>query len=148
MGVIQVIIMLAVAILLGYHWQGGYLSILYAIIVGMLTSVSSVALSLIIVSITKSVEQATNLSAIIAIPLSFLAGSFFPMDGVFINIGSFSFNLLEISPWHQATNAFISVLTFGNGFYEIISNVVLIIIAGLILLAIATMLFKVKLSKN
>ena len=147
-GVIQVIIMLAVAILLGYHWQGGYLSIFYAIVIGMLTTVSSVSLSLIVVSVTKSVEQATNLSAIIAIPLSFLAGSFFPMNGIMINIGSLSFDLLEMSPWYQATNAFISVLTFGNAFTEIISNVILIIIAGLVLLAIATMLFKVKLNKN
>lgn len=75
-GIIQVIILLIIAVLIGYHWKGGLISMIYAIILGIITTISSVALSMIIVSLSKSVEQATNLAPIIVVPLSFLAGSF------------------------------------------------------------------------
>ena len=147
-GIIQVIILLIVAVLIGYHWQGGLISMIYAIILGIITTISSVALSMIIVSLSKSVEQATNLAPIIVVPLSFLAGSFFPMKGFdLFTINGYTVDILEISPWYQATQGFTSILTYGNGLMEILPRLVVILLMGLILLAIAMILFNRKLNR-
>lgn len=59
--VVQVIILLVVAVAIGFHWQGGLNSTLLAILVGVIGGIASIALGMIIAAFVTSVSQATNL---------------------------------------------------------------------------------------
>lgn len=62
-------------------------------------------------------------------------------------INGYTVDILEISPWYQATQGFTSILTYGNGLMEILPRLVVILLMGLILLAIAMILFNRKLNR-
>ncbi len=146
-GVVQVIIMLLVAVLLGFKWEGGFYTLFLACIIGIFTTFSSVAVALIIVAISKNAKQASSISPIIAVPLSFIAGSFIPLpDCVIATINGQQVQIYEILPWNQAITAIRQVLTYGQGFDAISMNLVIILIMGIILLAISILLFNRKIS--
>ncbi|WP_299523978.1 ABC transporter permease [uncultured Methanobrevibacter sp.] len=146
-GVIQVIIMLLVAILVGFKWEGGVYTLFLACIVGVVTTFSSVAVALIIVAFSKNAKQASSISPIIAVPLSFISGSFIPLpDCVIANFGGQPIQIYEILPWNQAITAVRQVLTYGQGLNAIFTNLIIILIMGTILLAISIVLFNKKIS--
>ncbi len=148
-GAVQVVILLIVASLMGFQWQGGISAIILAAVVGILTTISSVALALIIVSFTKSSDQASNLSAIIAVPLSFICGSFFPLpDAVIGTVNGHSLQVYELLPWNQAISAFREIFIFGGGLGEVLVNIVLIVLMGLILMIISIIFFNRKISQT
>ena len=139
--------MLLVAICLGFKWEGGVYTLFLACIVGIFTTFSSVAVALIIVAISKNAKQASSISPIIAVPLSFIAGSFIPLpDCVVATINGQQIQIYEILPWNQAITAIRQVLTYGQGFNTIAMNLLIILIMGIILLAISILLFNRKIS--
>ncbi len=75
----QVVILLAVGIILGLHWQGSFYSIILAIFIGIIGGVASISLAMIIASFAKTDRQAANLGTLIVIPISFLTGAFFQL---------------------------------------------------------------------
>lgn len=148
-GVIQVIIMLLVAILVGFKWEGGIYTLFLACIVGIVTTFSSVAVALIIVALSKNAKQASSISPIIAVPLSFIAGAFIPLpDCVIATINNQQIQIYEILPWNQAITAIRQVLTYGQGLDAIVMNLIIILIMGIILLVISILLFNRKISRE
>lgn len=148
-GVIQVIIMLLVAVLVGFKWEGGIYTLVLACIVGIVTTFSSVAVALIIVALSKNAKQASSISPIIAVPLSFIAGAFIPLpDCVIATINNQQIQIYEILPWNQAITAIRQVLTYGQGLDAIFMNLIIILIMGIILLAISVLLFNRKISRE
>lgn len=148
-GVIQVIIMLLVAILVGFKWEGGIYTLFLACIVGIVTTFSSVAVALIIVALSKNAKQASSISPIIAVPLSFIAGAFIPLpDCVIATINNQQIQIYEILPWNQAITAIRQVLTYGQGLDAIVMNLIIILIMGIILLGISILLFNRKISRE
>lgn len=148
-GVIQVIIMLLVAILVGFKWEGGIYTLSLACIVGIVTTFSSVAVALIIVALSKNAKQASSISPIIAVPLSFIAGAFIPLpDCVIATINNQQIQIYEILPWNQAITAIRQVLTYGQGLDAIVMNLIIILIMGIILLVISILLFNRKISRE
>ena len=85
--VAQVVILLLVAIAIGFRWQGGINSILLAILVGVIGGIASISLAMIIASFAKNDRQAANLGTLIAVPISFLTGAFFQLPQA--SIGTF-----------------------------------------------------------
>ncbi|OQX20099.1 MAG: hypothetical protein BWK75_05070 [Candidatus Altiarchaeales archaeon A3] len=132
MSVIQVLIILAVAVMIGFHWQGGWESIIVAIFIGSIAAFSSVSLGLIISSFANTERQASTLGMLIAIPLSFLAGTFFPINKT----------IVEILPWGHAAEALRSVLIYGN--FDILYNLGMMLILTIILFVIGVVLFQKK----
>ena len=148
-GSIEIITVLITAILLGYHWQGGLYSIIIAIIVGILTMISSIALSLIIVSLTKTSSQASSLGLIISFPLSIICGSFYPLPKFYIGtINGHPLQIYELLPWNQTITIFREVLNFGKDVGSVLPNIFLIIISGLVLLLISVILFNRKINNT
>ncbi len=130
--VIQVLILLAVAVMIGFHWQGGWESIAVAIFIGSVAAVSSVSLGLIISSFANTESHASTLGVLIAIPLSFLAGAFFPINKT----------IVEILPWGHAVEALRSVLIYGN--FDIFYNLGMMVVLTIILFATGVVLFQKK----
>ncbi len=135
--IIQVVILLAVAIAIGFHWQGGVNSILLAILVGVIGGIASIALGMIIAAFAQNDRQATNLGTLITVPASFLVGAFFPLPDV--QILGVPFN--AFMPWTHTLKALRSLLTYGGGWGDISYEVAVCVILTVILFAIGVILF-------
>ncbi|MGZ4861942.1 MAG: ABC transporter permease, partial [Halobacteriota archaeon] len=77
--VIQVLILIGVAILLGYKHQGDLNSLALASLIGVIAGMASISLALIIASFASTERQAATMSAMLSMPLGFLAGAFIPL---------------------------------------------------------------------
>jgi ABC-2 type transport system permease protein len=116
----QVLILLGIALLMGFNWQGGLNSILLAVVVGVIGGLASVSLGMIIASFARNDQQATNLATIITVPMSFLTGAFFQLPQVVVaNVMGQPFQIYEILPWTHTLTALRTVLTFGGGWEDI-----------------------------
>ena len=130
--IIQVIILFLVALLMGFHWQGGNLSIILAVGIGIIGGIASISLGLLVAAFVKSEKHATTLSPIIAVPMSFLVGAFFPLPKAVIGyINGKSFQVYDVLPWAHTVNALRSVLTFGS--YDISYYIIMMSILTAIL---------------
>ncbi|MGC9516589.1 MAG: ABC transporter permease [Methanomicrobiales archaeon] len=133
----QVLILFAVAVIIGFNWQGGINSLILAIFVGIIGGIASVALGMVIAAFAKTERQAINLGTIITVPTSFLAGAFFELPQVVIgNFMDQSFQIYDILPWTHILNALRTLLTFGGGWDDItyqlgLSSVLTIILFGM-----------------
>ena len=113
---IQVLILLTVAVIMGFNWQGGLNSIVLAMFIGVIGGIGSIALGMIIASFAKNDTQAFNLGIMVVVPTSFVVGAFFQLPQVVIGeIMGRSFQIYDILPWTHILNALKSVLIYGNG---------------------------------
>jgi ABC-2 type transport system permease protein len=141
----QVIILLTVAVLIGFHWQGGLYTLLLAILVGIIGGVASISLGMIIAAFARNDRQAANLGTLISVPTSFLVGAFFPLPQVVIaNFWGQPFQVYDLLPWTHILNALRSTLTFGGGWDTIVYQVGWAMLLTMILFIIGVGLF----SKN
>jgi ABC-2 type transport system permease protein len=138
----QILILLIVAIMVGFHWQGGLNSILLAMFVGLIGGVASVSLGMIIAAFAKNDRQATNMGTLITVPVSFLSGAFFQLPQVVIgNFMGNPFQIYDILPWTHTLYALRTVLTFGGSWNDISYQVGWMLILTSILFAISVFLF-------
>ena len=138
----QIIILLVVAIMFGFHWQGGITSIILAVIIGIIGGVASISLGMIIASFAKNPPQASQLGTLIAVPVSFLVGAFFQLPQVVI--GTFmgqEIQIYSILPWYQVATALRTVLTNGGGWNSVSYNIAAAIGLTAILFVIGVYLF-------
>lgn len=141
----QVIILLIVAVLIGFHWQGGLYTLLLAIFVGIIGGVASISLGMIIAAFARNDRQAANLGTLISVPTSFLVGAFFPLPQVVIaNFWGQPFQVYDLLPWTHILNALRSTLTFGGGWDTIAYQVGWALLLTIVLFIIGVLLF----SKN
>lgn len=139
---VQILILLIVAIMIGFHWQGGLNSIILAIIVAVIGGVASVSLGMIIAAFAKNDRQAANLGTLIAVPVSFLSGCFFALPQVVL--GNFFGNQIQIYdllPWTHTLSALKMVLTFGGNWNDIAPQVEWSVALTVILFVVGVILF-------
>lgn len=138
----QVIILFLVAVLIGFHWQGGLNSLILAIFVGIVGGIASVSLGMIIAAFAKTERQAANLGTIITVPTSFLVGAFFELPQVIIgNLMGQSFQIYDLLPWTHTLNALRTLLTFGGGWSDITYQLTLSAILTILLFILGVLLF-------
>lgn len=138
----QVLILFAVAISIGFHWQGSISSIVLAVIIGIIGGIASISLGMIIASFAKSPPQAGQLGTLVAVPMTFLVGAFIPLPQIVI--GDFmgqQVQIYDILPWHQILIALRDVLTYGYGWDSIIYPVGSAVVLSAILFVIGVSLF-------
>ena len=147
LGITQMLILLGVALLIGYNYNpNANLGLaLFIVIIGAL---ASVALGLILAAVAKNEDQAGNLAPAICVPLSFLTGAFFPMPTVtltdnFLGTGK-SFEIFDWLPWTQCSKALGKTLTFGSDFEDVSLDITLMIIFTIILFALGVALYHKK----
>jgi ABC-2 type transport system permease protein len=113
--VAQVLVLIAVAIVLGYHHQGGFSSLGLGIFIGVIAGMASLSGN-DNTSFTKNERQAATLSAMIAVPLSFMAGAFIPLPRqVLGTFGGRTYQIYDLLPWTHAISGLRAVLTYGEG---------------------------------
>ncbi|MGZ7194329.1 MAG: ABC transporter permease [Halobacteriota archaeon] len=112
----QTLILIGIAIALGFHYQGDFSSLGLATLIGAIAGMASISLALLIASFSQKNMQALILGAMIATPLAFLAGAFLPLPRqVFVEFGGRPFQVYDVLPWTHAVSSLRSVLTFGSG---------------------------------
>ena len=138
----QVVILLTVAIAIGFHWQGGINSIILAVIIGIIGGIASISLGMIIAAFAKNPPQAGQLGTLIAVPLTFLVGAFFQLPQ--LTIGNFmgqQVQVYDFLPWYQVLTALRHVLTYGESLNSVAYNLGIAIILSAILFVIGVILF-------
>jgi ABC-2 type transport system permease protein len=138
----QVFILFLVAIAMGYHWQGGITTIALAIAIGIIGGISSISLGLLVAAFSKSEKHAENLGMLVAVPMSFIVGAFFPLPRVLI--GEFfgrTFQAYDVLPWAHTVNALRSVLTFGSGLGDVVYDIAMMAVLTVILFVLGVICF-------
>jgi len=140
LSIAQLFLLFGIGRLLGYHGRGNIFS---AIGIVALTSLSSISLALIIASLARNEKQASAISTLIAVPVSFLSGAFFPIGDVVIvkNLFGRPFGIMELSPWTHGTKALTGVMTFGKSAHEVLWYVAWQVALTFILFLIGIILF-------
>lgn len=131
-GAIQLLVLLAFAIALGFQWQGGPTAILVAMLVAVIAGIASAALGLLIAAFSKSESHAGTLGPIVWVPLGFAAGAFIVTEPNIIQ---------ESLPWGQAVLTLRNVLTFGEGLDDVWMNIALIAVQTIIVFIIGVVAF-------
>jgi ABC-2 type transport system permease protein len=135
-GLIQGIIILIMAILLfGVVVQGSILLVFFLI---LLTVFSFVGLGILITSFSEREETATMVMMTLMFPMMFLSGVFFPIQ----QMPWYMQDLSNILPLTYASNAMRKVMVLGADVGAISSEIIILAIFGIVLLAIAVPLFK------
>jgi len=120
-GLISAILTLAVAIGMGFHYQGSLFLMLFIII---LASVSIIAFSLIVAALCRNATDVLIIGNFPLLLFMFFTGAAFPMEGAPIfTVAGYPFTLQGLmSPVH-AINALKKVLIFDMGFSDIIPEI-------------------------
>lgn len=129
------IIMVLAMALFGVTIQGSLLLVIGLLLLGVF---SFVGLGIALTSIAKDQETATMIMTTIMFPMMFLSGIFFPikmMPGFMQSISSFL-------PLTYASDALRKVMVLGAGIPQISTDLIILIIFGIVMLAIAVPLFK------
>ncbi len=135
-GLIQGVIILALAIgIFGVAIQGSILLVFGLLLLGVF---SFVGLGIVITSFTKDQETAQMLMMTLMFPMMFLSGVFFPiqqMPGFMQTISSFL-------PLTYASGALRKVMVLGAGIPQISTELIILIVFGIVMIAIALPVFK------
>lgn len=142
LAVVQVLILFAVAMLIGFSWAGGITSLLLAVLVSIIAGVASVSLGLLIAAFADNEQHASNLGTLIAVPLSFIVGAFFPLPKVPIGqIFGETFEIYDFLPWSHAADALRSLLIFGGGISEIAVDIAFLVGLTILLFLVGVFFF-------
>jgi ABC-2 type transport system permease protein len=135
-GLLQGVIILLLAVtLFGVTIQGNILLVLGLLLLGVY---SFVGLGITLTSIAKDQETATMIMTTVMFPMMFLSGIFFPikmMPGFMQTISSFL-------PLTYASDAMRKVMVLGADVTHISTDLIILVVFGAVMLAIAVPLFK------
>jgi ABC-2 type transport system permease protein len=111
--VVQILITFGAAVAMDFRNNG---SLLLAIVIGLLFSLSAVGLGLIVACFARNDGEAANLGSGVLVPMVFLSGALFPMpDAPLVSIGDRTIQVYDILPATHAVEAIRRVLIFGDG---------------------------------
>jgi ABC-2 type transport system permease protein len=135
-GLVQGFIILLLSVLLfGVVIHG---SILLVILLILLTVFSFVGLGILITSFADKEETATMVMMTLMFPMMFLSGVFFPVQ----QMPGFMQTVANFLPLTYAASAMRKVMVLGAGTDAIITDVIILVAFGAVLLTIAVPLFK------
>jgi ABC-2 type transport system permease protein len=118
--VVQILLLFGVAVALGFKWSGGANSIGLAVLIGIIGGIASIALGLLLAAFARNERQAAQLGVLIAVPVSFLTGAFFPLPSEPLGTAfGTTFQVYDLLPWTQVADAIRQVLVFGSSFGDV-----------------------------
>lgn len=135
-GLIQGIIILALAIgIFGVAIQGSILLVFALLLLGVF---SFVGLGIVITSFTKDQETAQMLMMTLMFPMMFLSGVFFPIQ----QMPWYMQTISQFLPLTYASSALRKVMVLGAGIPQITNELIILIVFGIVMIAIALPVFK------
>jgi ABC-2 type transport system permease protein len=135
-GLIQGVIILALAIgIFGVAIQGNILLVFALLLLGVF---SFVGLGIVITSFTKDQETAQMLMMTLMFPMMFLSGVFFPIQ----QMPGFMQAISKALPLTYAADALRKVMVLGAGISQISTELIVLIVFGVVMIAIALPVFR------
>jgi ABC-2 type transport system permease protein len=135
-GLIQGVIILLLAVgLFGVTIQGSILLVFGMLLLGVF---SFVGLGIVITSFTKDQETAQMLMMTLMFPMMFLSGVFFPIQ----QMPWYMQDISKFLPLTYASEALRKVMVLGAGIPQISSELIILIIFGAVMIAIAVPVFR------
>ncbi len=135
-GLIQGLLILGLAILLfGVTIQGNFILLLFLLILGVF---SFVGLGIVITSFAKDEQTASMVMMTLMFPMMFLSGVFFPIQ----QMPDFMQMIAWSLPLTYATSAMRKVMVLGADVTAISTEIIILLVFGAVLLAIAVPMFK------
>jgi ABC-2 type transport system permease protein len=139
-GVLSVALTFGIAILLGFHSQG---SVLLAVLIGAVTSLSIIGVGLIIASFVKNVTQAFLLANFPMGLFMFFSGAIFPLPRTTLfSLFGHAFSLNEILPTTHGVVALNKVLTLGAGAGDVAFELASLVVLSAVYFAVGVYLFQ------
>ena len=135
-GVIQGVVVLILAIFLfGVTINGPVLLVVFLLLLGIF---SFIGLGIAITSAARDEETASTFMMVLQFPMLFLSGVFFPIQ----QMPWYMQYIAKALPLTYATQAMRKVVVLGAGLGDIMTEVVVLLVFGIVLLVIAIPLFK------
>jgi ABC-2 type transport system permease protein len=135
-GLIQGVIILLLAIgIFGVAVQGSILLVFALLLLGVF---SFVGLGIVITSFTKDQETAQMLMMTLMFPMMFLSGVFFPIQ----QMPWYMQDISKFLPLTYASQALRKVMVLGAGIPQISSELIVLIVFGAVMIAIAVPVFR------
>jgi ABC-2 type transport system permease protein len=135
-GLIQGVIILALAIgIFGVAIQGSWLLVFALLLLGVF---SFVGLGIVITSFTKDQETAQMLMMTLMFPMMFLSGVFFPIQ----QMPWYMQDISKLLPLTYAADALRKVMVLGAGIPQISTELIILIVFGVVMIAIALPVFR------
>jgi ABC-2 type transport system permease protein len=136
-GFIQGIVVIIIAVLIfGVTIQEG--SLLLAFVLLFLGTFSFIGLGILLTSLANNEETATILMTVLQFPMMFLTGVFFPIQ----QMPWFMQDISKVLPLTYAITAMRKVMILNAGITDILPEVVILVVFGVIMLAIAIPVFR------
>jgi ABC-2 type transport system permease protein len=138
LGVFQVVLFMAVAMLLGIN-VGGQLpvTVAAAILIGLVVVLATLSLGLIVSAFIDDPEQATQLAVVIIMPMAFFTGVFFPVD----------FALAKALPWSQGAEAMKQAMLYAS-WPDALTHAAITLVEALVLFAIGVLVYSRRRLRN
>jgi ABC-2 type transport system permease protein len=115
--VAQILLLFGVAVALGFEWAGGANSIGLAVLVGIIGGIASISLGLLLAAFTTNERQAAQLGTLIAVPVAFLTGAFYPLPTEILGTAfGTTFQVYDVLPWTLVADALRQILLYGSNF--------------------------------
>jgi ABC-2 type transport system permease protein len=135
-GLIQGVIILGLAIgIFGVAIQGSILLVFALLLLGVF---SFVGLGIVVTSFTKDQETAQMLMMTLMFPMMFLGGVFFPIQ----QMPWYMQDISKALPLTYASDALRKVMVLGAGIPQISTDLIVLIVFGIVMIAIALPVFK------
>lgn len=135
-GLIQGVIILALAIgIFGVAIQGSILLVFALLLLGVF---SFVGLGIVVTSFTKDQETAQMLMMTLMFPMMFLGGVFFPIQ----QMPWYMQDISKALPLTYASDALRKVMVLGAGIPQISTDLIVLIVFGVVMIAIALPVFR------
>ncbi|MEW5959300.1 MAG: ABC transporter permease [Chloroflexota bacterium] len=139
LAVIVVPLTFGAAALMGFRGNG---SLLLAMAVGLLFSLSAVGLGLLVACVTRTDSEAANLSASVGVVMVLLCGALYPMPvAPLATIGGRVIQVYDLLPPTHAAEAMRRVLIFGDGIAAIGYQLGAMAVLSLLFLGLGVMLY-------
>lgn len=135
-GLLQgVLILILASILFGVSIQGSILLVFGLLLLGVF---SFVGLGVVLTSFAKDQETATMVMMTLMFPMMFLSGVFFPVQ----QMPWFMQSISKVLPLTYAADALRKVMVLGAGIPQIATELTVLIVFGVVMMAIAVPVFK------
>lgn len=140
LAIVQVLLIFAVAPLLGFHNQG---SPGIAVLVALAVSFSAIGSGLVVACFIKNDSQASNIGSVVAMVQVFLSGAFFalPMPALF-HFAGHEISFFDIFPATHGMMALQGVLSYGAEFHEISFRLCVTVIMSILYFAAGVAVFQ------
>ena len=132
--IVQVIVVIVLAYLLGFRPESNFLGILVALPVTAIFALSSVGLGLITATVSKRPETGTGLSFLFILPQMFF--------GTFIPVSSSTQNIAKLVPSHYLFDGLQLVFQGNWGSVEFLFDLAVISIVSLLIIIMGIILFE------